>query len=95
MTPQVSPPSPADKHPSAGLQRLYGLAEARKLLGVSDRTLRGWIAAGRIAVVKFSSRCVRIEEAELARFIGEHRQDGQRLASRVRPPGGSLGVAGG
>lgn len=71
-----SPLPPADPHPPSGLPRLYDLVETRKILGVSDRTIRCWIAAGRIAVVRFSKRCLRIEGAELARFIREHRDAG-------------------
>ncbi len=55
--------------------RLLSLREACRRIGVCDRTLRAWIAAGRIAVVRLSRRAVRIEEGELARFVTAHREE--------------------
>ena len=39
-------------------------------LGVSDRTVRRWIAEGRLSVVRPSVRVIRIHRDEIARFLG-------------------------
>ena len=36
---------------------------------VSMRTVRAWIASGRLRVIRFGSRCVRIDPLVLDRFI--------------------------
>ena len=43
--------------------RLLTLAQAADVLGVHERTLRAWIAAGQIRVVRLGARTVRIRPA--------------------------------
>ena len=40
-------------------------------LGVSDRTVRRWIAEGRLKAVRLSERCIRIDSAEVERFLAQ------------------------
>ncbi|WLP90588.1 helix-turn-helix domain-containing protein [Gordonia sp. NB41Y] len=40
-------------------------------LGLSDRTVRRWIAEGKIAAVRLSARVIRIDRAEVDRFLSE------------------------
>lgn len=46
--------------------------EAAERLGLADSTLRAWIAAGRIEVIRLG-RAVRISPEEVARVIQESR----------------------
>ncbi len=61
----------------AGLPQLLKVAEVSTILNVDQRTLRAWIAARKIGVVRLSSRCLRIPSGELERFI-EERLDGPK-----------------
>ena len=52
------------------MERLLGLDEALKLTGYRSRTtLRRLIAKGELAVVRLSSRTIRIREQDLKAFI--------------------------
>ena len=62
--------------PAPARGQLLTYSQATRRLGVAGRTLRGWVAAGRIRVVRLSRRTVRIEEEELLRFIRENRDGG-------------------
>lgn len=62
--------------PESALPELLRVAEAAKMLAVDERTLRGWIAARKIAVVRLSARCLRIRIDDLERFIAERCDDG-------------------
>jgi excisionase family DNA binding protein len=53
-------------------ERLLTVAEAREFLGVADRTIRSWIAGGRLPVVRLSSRCLRVRQADLDAFVRGH-----------------------
>ena len=66
--------APLSTPPQPGL--LLNFSEAARRLGVAVRTLRGWVAANRIRVVRVTQRTVRVEEEELLRFIHEHRDGG-------------------
>jgi len=57
--------------------RLQTVDEVAARLGVTPRTLRAWIAAGRIVAVRLSVRCLRIEEGEVERFLAERRVGGR------------------
>jgi excisionase family DNA binding protein len=48
---------------------LLRIPEVAEHLGVSRRTVQAWIASGRLRVVRLGRRCVRIDPAELARFV--------------------------
>ena len=61
---------------SAG--RLLTIAAAAVRLDITARTLRSWIAAGHLTVLRLSPRCVRIEERELERFIASRRAEASR-----------------
>lgn len=49
------------------------IGEAAEALAVTERTLRGWIAARKVPVVRLSARCVRILAEDLAEFIERRR----------------------
>ena len=51
---------------------VYRLAEAADLLGVSDDTLRRWLAQGRFTSVEAGGGRTGIEGADLARLAVEH-----------------------
>jgi excisionase family DNA binding protein len=55
------------------LTRLYTVPETAEALKVTEAAIRRWIFERRLTVVKIGS-AVRIEEAELARFIEAGRQ---------------------
>jgi excisionase family DNA binding protein len=62
MSTQAEGPRPA---------HLLRISEAAARLGVARRTVQGWIAARRLRVVRLSPRCVRVDPADLARFLEE------------------------
>jgi excisionase family DNA binding protein len=53
----------------AGLERLVELKEAGAVLGVHERTLRAWAAAGKFPVVRLSRRCLRVRLSDLEAFV--------------------------
>jgi excisionase family DNA binding protein len=55
------------------LTRLYTVPEAAEALRVTEAAVRRWIFERRLTIVKIGS-AVRIEEAEIARFIEAGRQ---------------------
>ena len=56
--------------------RLLEPKEAAELLGVAPDTLRYWRYEGRgPKYVKYSQRCFRYDEADVRRYIDEHRID--------------------
>jgi excisionase family DNA binding protein len=62
-----------EKHATIALNRLYTVPEAAEALNMTEAAIRRWIWQRRLTVVKLGS-AVRIEEAELARFIQAGRQ---------------------
>lgn len=56
---------------TAPLLTIHDVAER---LNVSERTVRAWVAAGRLAVVRLGPRCVRIEPDEVERLVMEGRR---------------------
>ncbi len=50
-------------------EALITVEEACRTLGVRDRTLRGWLAAGVLPCVRLSRRCIRIKLSELESYI--------------------------
>ena len=48
---------------------LYTVAQAAELLGVQARTVRTWIATGRLTASRLSPRCTRITEAAVERLL--------------------------
>ncbi len=55
---------------------LLTVRQAAHLTGVSERTLRAWAAGGRLPVVRFSRRCLRIRREALAEFVTAHTRGG-------------------
>ncbi|MCA9313877.1 MAG: helix-turn-helix domain-containing protein [Planctomycetes bacterium] len=53
---------------------LLTIPDVAARLNVSERTVRAWIAAGRLAVVRLGPRCVRIEPDEVERMVEEARR---------------------
>jgi excisionase family DNA binding protein len=54
-------------------ERLYSLEEVARHLKVSVRTIKRFVAARKLAVVRFG-RVARVSEAEFARFVREGTQ---------------------
>jgi excisionase family DNA binding protein len=48
-------------------------------LGVTVRTVRAWMAAGKLPSVLLSPRARRIRQGDLERFLAERRQGGATL----------------
>lgn len=65
MKPRATPP------PSTA--PLLRLSEVATRLDVAMRTLHSWIASGRLPVLRFGKRCVRVDPAVLERLIAEAR----------------------
>lgn len=51
---------------------LLNYREAAARLGVSTSTLRGWVSAGKIDVVRFNHQVLRFQAEALDRFIAEN-----------------------
>jgi putative resolvase len=51
-------------------ERLYALKEAKKLLGVTTRTIQRWDKDGKIRVVRTVGGRRRIPEKEIKRILG-------------------------
>jgi excisionase family DNA binding protein len=60
-------------------RKFHKVPEAAAELNVSPKTVRNWIAEGRLAVVRFS-RAVRIPQSELDRLADEGLQPARRSA---------------
>ena len=67
----------AKKNPS----QYKTLAEAAAERGISDRTIRRFIADGRLKAVRYSERCIRIHVDELARFDAEAARNGSSISA--------------
>ncbi|MGC8937303.1 MAG: helix-turn-helix domain-containing protein, partial [Candidatus Methanomethylicaceae archaeon] len=52
------------------MERLYTLKEAKKLLGVTTRTIQRWDKKGKIKVVRTIGGRRRIPESEIKRILG-------------------------
>jgi excisionase family DNA binding protein len=52
-------------------ERFFTVQEVAEAMGVSDRTVRRWIADENLVAHRFG-RTVRIAESELKAFIGRH-----------------------
>jgi len=55
--------------PSQRPQRLFTLADAANELGLSQRTIRRYIAAGRIAAYRVGPRVVRVDLDEIDKLV--------------------------
>jgi excisionase family DNA binding protein len=54
--------------------RFYTVDEVARLLAVAPRTIRRWIASGKLVAHKFGS-AVRISDLDLKAFVAFHRDD--------------------
>jgi putative resolvase len=52
------------------MERLYTLKEAKKLLGVTTRTIQRWDKEGKIRVVRTVGGRRRVPESEIKRILG-------------------------
>ena len=52
------------------MERLYTLKEAKKLLGVTTKTIQRWDKQGKIRVVRTIGGRRRIPESEIKRILG-------------------------
>jgi excisionase family DNA binding protein len=60
--------------PAADVAALLRAEDIAERCAVSLRTVRGWIASGRLPVLRLGLRCVRIAPEELARFLAAARE---------------------
>lgn len=67
--PAAGPDSAASR---ANPEPLLTRKEAAAQASVSMRTLESWIASGRLRVVRFSSRMVRVRRCDLDAFVRRH-----------------------
>jgi len=51
------------------MERLLTIPEVASLLTVSRRTIEGFIANGKLRVVRLSARCVRVRPTDLRSFV--------------------------
>lgn len=58
-----------DSLPKAG-EEMFSMNPAARTLGIKEKTLRGWVANGRIGCVRYG-RTIRIPLSELNRIISE------------------------
>jgi len=54
----------------SAIEKLYTLKEAKKLLGVTTRTIQRWDKQGKIRVVRTIGGRRRIPESEIRRILG-------------------------
>ena len=57
---------------------LLTIPQAARELGITARSLWGWISAGRIPVVRLSRRATRIRRVDLDRFVDSCTDHGKR-----------------
>lgn len=75
----------ADVADDGGLmKKMIGVREASEVIGVSARTLRGWLAKDPppFAVVRYGKRCLRLRAEDVMRFV-------ESRTSPAAPPEGS------
>lgn len=60
--------------PRAPIAQFYTVAKVAEALEVSTRTVRRWIADGKLAAHRFGA-ALRIAEADLRTFVRDHRDD--------------------
>ena len=61
----------ATKHiPSRARTRYLSLQDIAEELGISDRTVRRWVASGRLPAVRPSERVIRVKAEDLDAFLG-------------------------
>jgi len=66
---------------AADSRDLLSVADTAEELRISQRSLRRWIADGRVQIIRFG-RAVRIDRAELQRLKKEGIADGRRQSAR-------------
>lgn len=59
-------------------EQLLSLRQLRQRSGTSDWFLRQLVRDGKLAVVRLSSRCIRVRASEWARYLHDHSQSGPR-----------------
>lgn len=59
---------------------LLTVKEVTSLLKVTDRTVRCWMASGKLPAVRLSRRAVRIRSEDLRRLIDQGRGQGEGAA---------------
>ncbi len=55
--------------PTTTVPKLLKVSEVAEQLSVCVRTVRDWLDSGKLRRVRLARRCVRVNAAELARFI--------------------------
>ena len=53
------------------MENLLTVKEAAERLGINVGSLYHWLSQGRIPCVRFSARCVRFRESDLARLVDQ------------------------
>ena len=74
--------APAQLRANAGCdachsQPLLRLKDVATRLQVSIRTVQGWVASGRLPVLRISRRALRVTEEALAAFLEQAAEDGR------------------
>ena len=67
--------APGKRRTQAPPMRLLTVRDAVERLNVTERTLRAWLAAGKLPAVRLSARCIRIRPEDLEAFIEGRRDD--------------------
>jgi excisionase family DNA binding protein len=57
------------------MKNLLNIDETAKRLGVSPRTIRGWLYRGELAYVRVGKKAIRIEESVVERLIEKGRHE--------------------
>jgi excisionase family DNA binding protein len=52
-------------------EEMYSVRPAAQKIGIQEKTLRTWIAAGRIGYVRLGTRTIRVPLSEVNRILSE------------------------
>ena len=55
------------------MQGLMNYEQAAKYLGIAEITLKKWVQANRLPVVRFSQKCTKFKKTDLDAFINNSR----------------------
>jgi excisionase family DNA binding protein len=68
------------------MERLLTVNELSKLLGIAPGSVYHWLSAGRLPCIRFSARCVRFRESDIAKLVDEL-GSGSPDSEALRAPG--------
>lgn len=61
--------SPTDRRPTRQLPELLSIAEAARILRISERKVYLLVKGGELPAVRLGKRCLRFDAADLAAFV--------------------------